>query len=194
MMMTGMSLGKSFESVLDAAKLGADWAWAVLYGEIAGPVMGFFRSRGLADPEEAAGDVFFELARGLADFEGTEESFRTFVFAIAYRRLLVENRFSTRRSRTLLADRVLDRLQADVDVIGVVSAPEIPSEVVRAFSMLTPEQRDVLSLRIAAGLSVEQVGEVLNRGVKKVKSLQRRGMARVRAQISQVDEGFSYES
>ncbi len=194
MMMTGMSLGKSFESVLDAAKLGADWAWAVLYGEIAGPVMGFFRSRGLADPEEAAGDVFFELARGLADFEGTEESFRTFVFAIAYRRLLVENRFSTRRSRTLLADRVLDRLQADVDVIGVVSAPEIPREVVRAFSMLTPEQRDVLSLRIVAGLSVEQVGEVLNRGVKKVKSLQRRGMARVRAQISQVDEGFSYES
>ena len=193
-MMTGMSLGKSFESVLDAAKLGADWAWAVLYGEIAGPVMGFFRSRGLADPEEAAGDVFFELARGLADFEGTEESFRTFVFAIAYRRLLVENRFSTRRSRTLLADRVLDRLQADVDVIGVVSAPEIPREVVRAFSMLTPEQRDVLSLRIVAGLSVEQVGEVLNRGVKKVKSLQRRGMARVRAQISQVDEGFSYES
>lgn len=194
MMMTGMSLGKSFESVLDAAKLGADWAWAVLYGEIAGPVMGFFRSRGLADPEEAAGDVFFELARGLADFEGTEESFRTFVFAIAYRRLLVENRFSTRRSRTLLADRVLDRLQADVDVIGVVSAPEIPREVVRAFSMLTPEQRDVLSLRIVAGLSVEQVGEVLNRGVKKVKSLQRHGMARVRAQISQVDEGFSYES
>jgi RNA polymerase sigma-70 factor (ECF subfamily) len=57
--------------------------------------------------------------------------------------------------------------------------------------MLTPEQRDVLSLRIVAGLSVEQVGEVLNRGVKKVKSLQRRGMARVRAQISQVDEGFS---
>ena len=191
MMMTGMSLGKSFESVLDAAKLGADWAWAVLYGEIAGPVMGFFRSRGLADPEEAAGDVFFELARGLADFEGTEESFRTFVFAIAYRRLLVENRFSTRRSRTLLADRVLDRLQADVDVIGVVSEPEIPREVVRAFSMLTPEQRDVLSLRIVAGLSVEQVGEVLNRGVKKVKSLQRHGMARVRAQISQVDEGFS---
>jgi RNA polymerase sigma-70 factor (ECF subfamily) len=190
MMMTGMSLGKSFESVLDAAKLGADWAWAVLYGEIAGPVMGFFRSRGLADPEEAAGDVFFELARGLADFEGTEESFRTFVFAIAYRRLLVENRFSTRRSRTLLADRVLDRLQADVDVIGVVSEPEIPREVVRAFSMLTPEQRDVLSLRIVAGLSVDQVGEVLNRGVKKVKSLQRRGMARVRAQISQVDEGF----
>jgi RNA polymerase sigma-70 factor (ECF subfamily) len=185
-----MSLGKSFESVLDAAKLGADWAWAVLYGEIAGPVMGFFRSRGLADPEEAAGDVFFELARGLADFEGSEESFRTFVFAIAYRRLLVENRFSTRRKRSLLADRVLDRLQADVDVMGVVSVPEIPQEVFRAFSTLTPEQRDVLSLRIVAGLSLEQVGEVLNRGVKKVKSLQRRGMARVRAQISEVDEGF----
>ena len=68
-----MTLGHSFESVLDAAKLGAHWAWAVLYGEIAGPVTGFFRSRGVADPEEAAGDVFFELARGLTAFEESEE-------------------------------------------------------------------------------------------------------------------------
>lgn len=187
-MMTGMSLGQSFESVLDAAKAGADWAWAVLYGEIAGPVMGFFRTRGVADPEEAAGDVFFELARGLADFEGSEESFRTFVFAIAYRRLLVENRYSNRRSRTILADQVLDRLQADVEMMGLISVPEIPDEVRRAFAMLTPDQRDVLTLRIVAGLSVDQIGEVLNRGVKTVKGLQRRGMAQVRAQLSQVDE------
>lgn len=189
-MMTGMSLGQSFESVLDAAKVGADWAWAVLYGEIAGPVMGFFRSRGVADPEEAAGDVFFELARGLADFEGSEESFRTFVFVIAYRRLMTENRYSTRRSRTVLADQVLDRLQADVEVMGVVSAPEIPDEVRRAFALLTPDQRDVLTLRIVAGLSVDQVAEVLNRGVTTVKSLQRRGMGRLRSRSLQVDEAM----
>ena len=126
-MMTGMSLGHSFDSVLDAAKLGADWAWSALYGEIAGPVMGFFRCRGVADPEEAAGDVSFELARGLPDFEGSEESFRTFVFTLAHKRLLVENHYSTRRSRTALADRVLDRVRADVEVMGAVVDPtEVP--------------------------------------------------------------------
>ena len=30
-----MTLGQSFESVLEAARLGAEWAWGVLYGEIA---------------------------------------------------------------------------------------------------------------------------------------------------------------
>ena len=178
-----MTLGHSFQSVLEAAKLGADWAWVVLYGDIAGPVMGFFRSRGVADPEEAAGDVFFELARELVDFEGNEESFRTFVFVIAYKRHLTENRYSNRRLRTVLADQVLDRLQSSSEVMGAVPVLEVPDEVRRAFEILTSEQRDVLSLRIVAGLSVDQVAEVLNRGVKTVKNLQRRGMARVHAQI-----------
>jgi len=185
-MTTRTSLGHDFDSVLDAAKLGADWAWSALYGEIAGPVMGFFRCRGVADPEEAAGDVFFELARGLTDFEGSEESFRTFVFTLAYRRLLVENHYSPRRSRTALADRVLDRVRSDVEGMGgVVDPTEIPEEVRRAFGMLTPDQRDVLTLRIVAGLSVDQVAEVLNRGVKAVRDLQRRGMGRVRGQVDE---------
>ncbi len=179
----GMTLGHSFESVLEAAKLGADWAWAVLYGEIAGPVTGFFRSRGVADPEEAAGDVFFELARGLVSFEGSEEPFHTFVFVIAYKRLLVENRYSNRKLRTVLADRVLDRLHDDAEVIGVIAEHQVSEEVRLAFEILTPEQRDVLSLRIVGGLSIDQVAEVLNRGVRKVKTVQRRGMARVRGQL-----------
>jgi len=178
-----MTLGHSFESVLEAAKLGADWAWAVLYGEIAGPVTGFFRSRGVGDPDEAAGDVFFELARGLVGFEGSEDSFHTFVFVIAYKRLLVENRYSNRKLRTVLADRVLDRLHDDAEVIGVIAEHQVSEEVRLALEILTPEQRDVLSLRIVGGLSIDQVAEVLNRGVKNVKTLQRRGMARVRSQL-----------
>ena len=178
-----MTLGQRFESVLDAAKFGSDWAWEVLYGEIAGPVMGFFRSRGLADPEEAAADVFFELARGLVDFEGGEESFNTFVFAVAYQRLQVENRYSNRKLRTVLDDQVLDRLRDDFEVMGAPAVTEVPEDVRKAFEILTGEQRDVLSLRIVAGLSVDQVAEVLNRGAKAVQTLQRQAMARVRAQI-----------
>jgi RNA polymerase sigma-70 factor (ECF subfamily) len=181
--MFGMTLGHSFESVLEAAKLGADWAWGVLYGEIAGPVTGFFMSRGVSDPEEAAGDVFFELARGLVSFEGSEDSFHTFVFVIAHRRLLVENRYSNRKLRTVLADRVLDRLHDDAAVMGVIAEHQASEEVRVAFEALTSEQRDVLSLRIVGGLSIDQVAEVLDRGVRKVKTVQRRGMARVRSQL-----------
>ena len=56
-----MGLGPNFESVLGAARLGTDWAWAEIYRQIAGPVTGFLRARGVDDPLDAAGDVFFDV-------------------------------------------------------------------------------------------------------------------------------------
>ena len=165
-----MTLGPSFESVLEAARLGSDWAWAVLYGEIAGPVMGFLRSRGIADPQDAAGDVFLELARRIEAFEGTEEDFRTFVFVIAYERLMGEKRSSKGRARSVLADQF--------------AASDISEEVRSAFEALTPAQRDVLSLRIVAGLTVEQTAEVIDLTVGSVKTLQRRGLAKAHGHMA----------
>ena len=86
-----MALGQEFDDVLAAAKAGADWAWAKLYEEVAGPVMSFFRARGVSSPEDATGDVFFEVARSIDDFAGSDEQFQTFVFKAALRRLDVEN-------------------------------------------------------------------------------------------------------
>jgi RNA polymerase sigma-70 factor (ECF subfamily) len=68
-------------------------------------------------------------------------------------------------------------------VVGVIADHQVSEEVRLALEILTPEQRDVLSLRIVGGLSIDQVAEVLNRGVKKIKVVQRRGMARVRSQL-----------
>lgn len=174
-----MSVGVAFESVLEAAKAGASWAWSALYREISGPVTGFFRSRGAADPESAAGDVFFELSRDLRRFEGTEESFRTLVFTIAYRRLLVENLHPRPSPRSALADRALDRLNADIEVVIDDTGPQIFPGVKAAFEKMLPEERDVLSLRIVAGLTVEQTARVIGTTIEMVKATQRKGLARV---------------
>jgi RNA polymerase sigma-70 factor (ECF subfamily) len=174
-----MKAGAAFESVLAAAKTGASWAWFGLYREIAGPVTGFFRARGVADPESATGDVFFELSRDLETFEGSEESFTTLVFDIAYRRLLVEERHPKRNARSALADRVLDRLQDEIEVVIDDTDGAIPSGVKAAFETLQPEQRDVLSLRVVAGLTVEQTAKVIGTDVDAVKSAQRDGLTRI---------------
>lgn len=175
-----MTVGVAFESVLDAAKTGASWAWSGLYREIAGPVAGFFRARGVADPESATGDVFFELSRDLETFDGSEEAFTTLVFDIAYRRLLVEERHPKRNARSALADRVLDRLQDEIQVVIDDRDGRIPSGVRAAFETLQPEQRDVLSLRVVAGLTVEQTAKVIGTDVDAVKSAQRDGLTRIR--------------
>jgi RNA polymerase sigma-70 factor (ECF subfamily) len=45
---------------------------------------------------------------------------------------------------------------------------------------LTPDQRDVLLLRVVADLTVEQVAEVVGKPAGAVKALQRRGLAALR--------------
>lgn len=178
-----VAIGVGFEPILEAARIGAEWAWSALYGEIAGPVTGFFRSRGVAEPESATGDVFFELSRNLLNFEGSEESFRTLVFTIAYQRLLVEEHHPRRNARSALADRVLDRLQSDIEVVIDDTDHAIPPDVRNAFEKLQPEQRDVLSLRVVAGLTTEQTAQVIGTTIDKVKAAQRTGLAAIRGSL-----------
>lgn len=173
-----MAFGQSFEAVLEAAKLGSRWAWAAIYREIAGSVTGFLRVRGVADPEDATADVFFEISRSIYQFTGDEDSFHAFVFAIAHERM-VQDRHSERPPRSRLADRVLDRVKRDAGA-GVDSEYDIDGAVRRSFEVLTQDQRDVLALRVVAGLNVEQTAKVKNCGIDSVKLLQRRAMAKVR--------------
>jgi RNA polymerase sigma factor (sigma-70 family) len=175
-----VTMGHTFDDVLAAAKLGADWAWAVLYAEVSGPVMGFFRCRGVSDPEEAAGEVFFELARVVDDFDGDEEEFRTTVFRLAYRRLMAEKHYSQSGTRSALADQVLDRLQRNVAVMDTVGQEEIPNDLRTVFATLTPDQRDVLTMRVVSHLSLEQTAAVIDRPLDDVSSIQRRALGRVR--------------
>lgn len=178
------TMSHTFDDVLAAAQLGADWAWAVLYAEISGPVTGFFRCRGISDPEEAAGDVFFELARIVDDFDGDEEQFRITVFQLAHRRLLAEKHYAKGSPRSVLADQVLDHLQRDVAVMDTVVQGEIPNEIRDAFRVLTPDQRDVLTMRVVSRLSLEQTAAVIDRRVEDVRSIQRCALAQVRKTLS----------
>lgn len=52
---------------------------------------------------------------------------------------------------------------------------------------LSPDQRDVLLLRIVADLTVDQVADVLGKAPGAVKQLQRRGLAALRRQLGDAD-------
>lgn len=183
--MIRMGLGETFEPVLQAAKLGAVWAWEALYREIAGPVTGFLRANGSTEPEVAAGDVFFELARSIDRFEGDESTFRTLVFAIAHRHLRNGRPTLEGNTRSHLAEEVLNRLRGDKGS-EQEDLHQVSEEVQRALDILTPEQRDVLSLRIVVGLTLEETAEVVEKGIGAVKVLQRRALTKMRKQAETV--------
>lgn len=168
-----------FSTILDAAKAGAEWAWADLYRDFAGIVTGYLRSRGAADAEDLASETFLQVARNIKSFDGDYESFRSWVFVIAHRRLLDSRRAGGRRPKTVTDDANLallaDNQQVDDEALGHIATQKMEA----LFDGLTEDQRDVLALRVIADLTVEQTAEALGKGVGAVKALQRRALASV---------------
>jgi len=174
-----------FEAILGAAREGSEWAWKLIYADLAPRLLGYLRVRGARDAENLVGEVFVQLARNLAGFRGDESGFQSWVFIIAHHRLLNERRKVNRRPEVLVAP-------ADTpEPVASPSAEDIALENIageRALAMLerlTPEQRSVLGLRLVGGFTVEDTARVLERTPGAVKQLQRRALAALRRQIEQ---------
>lgn len=173
-------IGESFESVLAAARLGAEWAWRVLYEETAPRLHSYLSFRGADDPEGLVGEVFLRGAKGIDDFQGDEHNFRSWLFSIAHARLVDERQMRDRRQTDPTDSADLEGI-ADPTGVESVALERISSErLVDLFSVLAPDQRDVLTLRIIGDLSVAETASVLDKSVASVKVLQHRGLNRLR--------------
>ncbi|MBX9719505.1 MAG: sigma-70 family RNA polymerase sigma factor [Microbacteriaceae bacterium] len=173
---------EAFATVLVAAQAGASWASTRLWNDHAPAVSGFFTARGSREPDDLTSEVFLVVFDRLAEFRGDAAAFRSFVFSIAYRRLVDELRMRGRRGETV-------EMLAEEDPRRASSAEEEATTRLgdqRALAMiasLPADQRDVMALRIVADLTVEQVAEVLGKRPGAVKALQRRALERLRKKI-----------
>jgi RNA polymerase sigma factor (sigma-70 family) len=172
-----------FETVLAAAKAGGDWAWRDLYRETARPVERFLRARGVRDPDDVLGDTFLNVVRSIDRFEGDQIAFRAWVFAIARNTAIDRERWLARRPATCLAPEDLAALGPSGDAEAEALDGLALERVHRLLDRLTPDQRDVLLLRIVGGLTVDQVAGVVGRKAGAVKMLQARGLAAIRREI-----------
>jgi RNA polymerase sigma-70 factor (ECF subfamily) len=169
---------------IEAAKNGVESAWAEIYSELAGPVVGYLRSRGAHDPEDLSSEVFYQVARDIRRFHGDESKFRSWVFVIAHRRLIDERRSRGRRPDTV--DEPVEDLDAPVgDVEDEVMQHVSTQQVWEVFRTLTVDQQHVLALRIVADLTLEETATVMGKRVGAVKALQHRALASVKTMIEE---------
>lgn len=178
--------GAAFPQVLAAAQADAAWALRRLFDWLAPPVTGYLRGQGAPDPDGMANDVFLRVFTNLRFFEGSEERFRSWVFAIAHNLLVDERRREARRPRP--ANVAVDEQQwagsTEAEALSRLGAERVE----RLLGELSPDQRDVLLLRIVADLTVEQVAQALGKPAGAVKQLQRRGLATLRRRLGAADE------
>ena len=174
----------SFPALIEAARAGSDEAWADLLAPVAPKLIGYLRLRGSKDPEATAGDVFVDVARNIDTFDGSRDSFTSWVFVIAHRRLIDAYRREKARPDEVLTGDQLEfgiAISAEDEALRSVST----EEVAKLLFGLTAPQRDVVFLRIVAELTLDETARVLNRPVTSVKALQRRGLAALRKRIQE---------
>ncbi len=181
-------LDAEFESTLAAAQTGAEWAWSQLYHSVARQVLGYLRAQGAKEAEDLLGEVFVHVARGIGSFEGTEAGFRSWVFTVAHHRIIDERR-ARRRHPVDPVETVADKASPDRSAADQALDSLMTDRVRDVIDRLAPAQRDVMMLRIVAGMTVPEIAEVLGRTVGGVKALQHRAIASLRRHIER--EGVS---
>jgi len=170
------------DDALDRARDGRPGGFEELFRATGAAVVGYLRARQVSDPDGLANEVFLRAFKRLPTFQGDGERFRSWLFTIAHHAAIDDARRRRRRPKAAPLERALEPVGGDVedDVVA-----RLASERARKLlDGLSPDQRDVLLLRIVADCSVEETAIMLGKGYEAVKALQRRGLAALRRELS----------
>lgn len=169
-----------FRTLVEAASNDEGWAFREIHDRFSGQVTAFVRAQLGADTtvDEIVNDVFLGVFRGLPRFEGDESGFRSWIFQITRNKINDRHRQTYRRVDTVDLDQGPDPASPDVDLDGIVSSIDDHLDV------LTPDQRDVIVLRVIADLSIEEVAAILDKPGGAIKALQHRALLALRRHFS----------
>lgn len=167
-----------------AAAAGDRGALGRVYEALAPRVLGYLRARAVDDPEGLTNDVFLKLLPQLPRVSGGAEGVSKLTFTIARARVV-----DAARARARSAPSV--PYEPESDTRTVTSAEDAAhaalslANVRKVLGVLPDDQREVLTLRIVADLTIEQVAEIMGRSTGAVKQLQRRGMLAIRRALEE---------
>jgi RNA polymerase sigma-70 factor (ECF subfamily) len=171
------------DEVVIAAQGGDADALRALYTWLSPAVHGYVRAKGVEDPEAVTSEVFLALFPRLASVQGGVAGVRKLTFAIAHARMVDDLRSRSRRPTAVPYDAAEDRRTVP-SAEDEAHASRATDRVLEILGVLPADQREVLTLRIVADLSVDQVAEIIGRSSGAVKQLQRRALIAVRKALA----------
>ena len=142
------------------------------------------------DAEDAVQEIFLDLWANGARYDPALGSEETFVAVVARRRLIDRRRKALRRPVT----QSIDAASAGEGALepGHDGGIEVSAEAAlaaRAMGDLRPEQREVLRLSVAEGLTHEEISGRTGMPLGTVKAHARRGLMRIRKLLLGEDTG-----
>jgi RNA polymerase sigma-70 factor, ECF subfamily len=173
------------QATLDAARARDPDAVAAIYGAYATDLYRFFMGavRDRETAEDLVGGVFLSVVESLPRFRGPAAALSGWLFRIARHDLYDHRRSRARAPVTEPLDRHLEAGGQAPDPQDLAVAAFVREGLLDVVRELPPAQRDVLLLRLVAGLPVAEVAELLGRTHGATKALQHRALANLARRI-----------
>ena len=175
-------MGSRGDAAHEADRADRDSWFADAYRDLAPAVHGYLRARGVTDPEAVTHDVFLALYPRIGSVTGGAAGLKTLVFTIAHARTVDHHRQMARTPRLVEYDPEAESRSApsteDLALDGGIGIG-----ILGLLAALSPDQRDVIALRVIADLSLEQTATITNRSIGAVKQLQRRALLALRDRL-----------
>jgi len=174
------------ELVARAARRNAE-ATAALLAQLRPGLIRYCRARlgrvggAYTSADDVAQEVCLAVLRALPRYRDEGRPFSAFVYAIAANKVADAQRAAIRDASAVAA------APADLDRPDTAPGPEqqaVAADLARRLNVLLdrlpPAQREIILLRVAVGLSADEVGAVLGMSATAVRVAQSRGLARLR--------------
>ncbi len=175
-----MECDPNLDHLVDKARRGDQDAWAQLLASLY-PRLRAFVARRVPPPEieDVVSETMTRAVAGVHRFHPGPAGFDGWVFGIAHNLVVDHFRATTREQRYAMAGNVTMPGTMDLPDESLDLGDE-HAQLRRCFALLSDGERELLELRVIAGLSAEQVASMLSKRPGAVRSAQSRALSRLR--------------
>ena len=178
-----------FPALLDAARAGDELAFASLWRSVNPRLLRALRAQDADAAEDLAAEVWTEVASLLPGFIGDEVGFRVWVWQLARTALRQYRVQEARHPTRVLPTESFDRRSiADDPLDRVVDALSAQDAIDRLVADLSPDQAEIVLLRVLGGFDTAEVALIVGRGQGYVRILQQRAMLKLSRTFRRVDD------
>ena len=171
----------NFEGILAAARLGEQWAIAAIWRDVHPRLLRYLRVAVPGGAEDAASDIWLDVAAGLGRFSGDRHAFLRWTFTICRRCVIDAGRRDGRRRTDAVPHELFEARSRAGD--GGIEARVALDAALGHLARLPRDQAEVILLRVVIGLDADSVGEILGKRPGNVRVLQHRGLERLAAEL-----------
>lgn len=177
------SAGDAVDALVKGAQDGDTASFAALYEHFYDKIHRYvsFKTGNANESEDIVEDVFLKMLESIGSFRWQGYPFSSWLFRIAHNLVVDHFRKKGRRKQVSLEDvsGLVGSTSQDMD--GRLDLKVTFLKVQDAMSELTALQREVISLRFAAGLSIMETAEAMGKKENAVKALQHAAIKKLRA-------------